>query len=99
MVAGYEIKQANTAELKEVRKFDRAMEQFDKAHCRLGEAVVHVEQTFAPVLEPSKPCGVSDCEKEPVPPQSEFERFVVSTTARMHSIAQALDYICERSTV
>jgi hypothetical protein len=34
-----------------------------------------------------------------VPPQSEFERLVASVEARAYSIAQSLDYICERSSV
>jgi hypothetical protein len=94
-VTGYE---NQAAALKSVRKFETAQGRIDKAFCRLNEAVEHVNHSFAPVLEGERPQGV-DNSKEPVPPQSEFERLVASVEARAYSIAQSLDYICERSSV
>jgi hypothetical protein len=83
-----------------VRQFERAQERIGKAICRLGDAVEHIKRAFDPVLSPEGgPMCPTGCDKEPTPPQSEFERFVAETESRIHTIAQAIDSICERSSV
>jgi hypothetical protein len=87
------------AALTEVRQFQRAQERIEKALGRLNETIEHVNKAFAPVILPPTPTGTGSCEKEGAPPQSEFERFIAVTEARIHLIAQEIDHICERSSV
>jgi len=88
-------------QLTEVRMFERSQVRIDKALCRLSEAIEHIGRAFDPVISPDGPNSsiVGGCDKEPTPPQSEFERFISATESRIHTIAQSIDSICERSSV
>lgn len=81
------------------RKFTDIQGRLDKALIRLTETIDNVNAAFSPVIGPEQIYPECENIKEPVPPQSELERFVASVEARIHTVCESLNSLCERSSV
>lgn len=78
-------------------KFFTSIEPVQKALQRLEEAVDHIYNQFAPVLGSERPTGCGPAEKDA--PQCDYEHFISSTCAKIHTACERIDLVCDRSVI